>query len=111
MEPCVAHPGNGIQPRMRWRGPSPREILDRYVTERGLLLAGWLWFLVYAFPGFMSYDSTWALMQARGVEPINEWQPPLLAFMWRYIDRIYSGPFPMLVIQSLLFLLGLNAIL
>jgi len=96
---------------MRWRGRSPREILDCYVTERALLLFGWIWFLIYAFPGYMSYDSTWALMQARGVEPINDWQPPLMAFLWRYIDRIFSGPFAMLVIQSLLLLLGLHAIL
>jgi hypothetical protein len=87
-----------------WR--TVRGSIDRWVTDRVILALGWLWFLVYAYPGYMSYDSTWQLAQARGVEPINEWQPPVMAVLWRYLDDIIAGPFLMLVLQSVLFLGG-----
>jgi hypothetical protein len=85
--------------------------INRYVTDRAILVAGWLAFLVYAFPGFMSFDSAWQLAQARHVVPVNEWQPPMMALIWRWADHVFAGPFPMLVLQSTLFLVGTNALL
>ena len=86
------------------------EILDRVATPRAILVVGWSLFLVYAFPGYMSYDSVWQLEQARHIEPLNEWHPPLMALLWRFTDAIVTGPFPMLVIQSTAFLLGVRAV-
>jgi hypothetical protein len=96
---------------MWWRASSLRETVDRVVTPRRVLIAGWVLFVVYAYPGYMSYDSVWQLQQARKIEPLSEWHPPLMAFLWRWTDSIVSGPFPMLVIQSTAFLLGAAALL
>jgi hypothetical protein len=87
-----------------------RAAFDRLLTPRAILVAGWLWFLVYAFPGYMSYDSEWQLVQARHLEGFNEWQPPMMAAIWRVLDHVIAGPFPMLVLQSGLFLVGLYVI-
>lgn len=76
------------------------------ISARAILVVGWVVFLVYAFPGYMSYDSVWQLVQARGMEPINDWHPPLMALVWRCTESFVAGPFPMLVIQSVAFLLG-----
>ncbi|HEY1549446.1 MAG TPA: hypothetical protein VGG28_16580 [Kofleriaceae bacterium] len=84
--------------------------IDRIVTPRTILVAGWAWFLVYAFPGYMSYDSVWQLIQARHIAPINEWQPPMMVMIWRVLDHVVAGPFLMLVLQSGGFAIGLYAI-
>ena len=62
--------------------------LDRLVTARVILVAGWALFVIYAFPGYMSYDSVWQLVQARHLEPFNEWQPPMMALIWRGLDHV-----------------------
>lgn len=81
------------------------------LTPRVVLGIFWFAFLIYAFPGYMSYDSVWQLQQARGVEPLTNWHPPLMAFIWRFLDYVIAGPLLMLVVQSLAFLLGLYALL
>ncbi|MEO8702114.1 MAG: hypothetical protein ABI867_18875 [Kofleriaceae bacterium] len=83
-----------------------RQAIDRVVTPRVILAFGWTLFFIYSYPGYMSYDSVWQLEQARHIEPRNEWQPPLMAYVWGLIDKIIAGPFPMLVIQSGTFLFG-----
>ena len=88
-----------------------RQTMDRLITDRVILVVGWLWFLVYAYPGYMSYDSVYQLSQARHLEPINEWHPPVMALIWRLTDAVIAGPFPMLVIQSVLFLVGTYSLL
>jgi hypothetical protein len=59
----------------------------------------------------MSYDSVYQLAQARHLEPMNEWHPPLMAMVWRFFDFFLSGPLPMLVLQSGLFLVGMYGLL
>lgn len=81
------------------------------LTPPVLLGCFWFLFLIYSFPGYMSYDSVWQLQQAREVEPLSNWHPPLMAFLWRFLDYVIAGPFLMLVVQSLAFLLGLYALL
>lgn len=88
-----------------------RSDLDRLVTPRAILIAGWVVFMIYAYPGYMSYDSVWQLQQARHLEPYNDWHPPMMAVLWHVTDKLIAGPFPMLVLQSLAYLLGCNAIL
>jgi hypothetical protein len=90
---------------MSWRAR-----VDRLLTERVILVVGWLWFLVYAYPGYMSGDSIWQLAQARGTEELSDWHPPMMAYYWRFLDAFVSGPILMLVLQSVLFLAGLYAL-
>ena len=85
--------------------------MRRYITDRVILAVGWAWFLIYAYPGYMAFDSASQLAQARGLEPLNDWQPPLMAVIWRGLDAIIAGPFLMLVVQSVLFLGGSYALL
>lgn len=88
-----------------------RERIDQLLTERVILVAGWVWFLVYGYPGYMSYDSAYELAQARHIEKMNDWHPPVFSILWRYTDDLIAGPFPILVIQSVVFLLGVRALL
>jgi len=88
-----------------------RAAASRAFTDRVILFIGWLWFLVYGFPGYMSADSTYQLSQSRGDNPLNDWHPPMMAFIWRYLDKLIAGPFLMLVLQSVTFLIGLYVVL
>jgi hypothetical protein len=76
-----------------------------------ILGAGWSLVVLYAFPGLMSSDSTIQLFQARGLDAIGDWHPPIMAVIWRYVDRIVAGPFGMLLLQTGAFLFGLDAVL
>lgn len=85
-------------------------MLERIATPPRILLFGWSLFVVYAYPGFMSYDSIVQLTQARKLEPIGDWHPPMMAELWRLTDHVIAGPFPMLVIQSSTFLVGVYSL-
>jgi hypothetical protein len=88
--------------------------MSRTLTRRVLLLGapylvlaiGFTVFVVYSAPGFMSSDSAEQLMQARGINELSDWHPPLMALEWRILDWIVSGPILMLLIQGALFLSG-----
>ena len=76
----------------------------------GTIAAGLVIVFVYAFPGYMAYDSLDQLRQARaGVR--TDWHPPLMSVLWGLLDRIVAGPLLMLVLQCSLFLGGLYALL
>lgn len=75
-----------------------------------ILALGWLWLIVYAFPGVMTRDSCDQLGEGR-VWFFTDSHPPVMAALWGIIDRIVPGPLGMLVLQSATFLLGLNWIL
>ena len=80
--------------------------------QRLLILgASWTLALLYAYPGMMSTDSVVQLLQARGLEPLGDWHPPVMAVLWRHVDRLISGPFGMLVLQTGALLFGLDALL
>ena len=76
-----------------------------------ILGAGWSLVLIYAFPGLTSPDTGLQLMQARGADLIGDWHPPIMALIWRYLDRVIAGPFGMLLLQTGAFLFGLDALL
>ena len=50
----------------------------------GIALMLWL-----TWPGFYSYDSVMQFAQARGVLPLNDQHPPLMALAWRALDRLW----------------------
>lgn len=41
-----------------------------------ILFLGLLLLVLYAYPGYMTYDSFDQLLQARGVQPVTDWHPP-----------------------------------
>jgi hypothetical protein len=75
------------------------------MTPRRILVAGWLLMLVYAHPGFMSYDSVLQLLQARD-HVYTGGHPPLMGVLWGVVDALVPGPLGMLVIQVTCFMAG-----
>lgn len=56
-----------------------------------ITLLGFLFSAVIFFPGWMSNDSLIQYREARA-GAFNDWHPVLMAWWWRQLDRIYSGP-------------------
>jgi hypothetical protein len=79
-------------------------------TPRQLLLAGWLGFLVYAYPGYMSFDSVYQLRESRWGH-FSDGHPPAFAALWRIVELVIAGPLGMLLIQSACFLAGVYLLL
>lgn len=75
-----------------------------------ILLAGWLVFIVYAYPGVCTMDSFDQLKEGRAWF-FTDSHPPIMAAIWGILDRIVAGPLPMLVLQSTMFLAGLYLLL
>jgi hypothetical protein len=84
--------------------------VQRLATPNRILVLGWFLFLVYAYPGFLSPDPTLQLYQSR-VNDYGDWHPPMMAWMWHWLEYFFRGTLPMLVAQSVPFLLGLYFIL
>ncbi|MDB4962296.1 MAG: hypothetical protein JWP01_2295 [Myxococcales bacterium] len=75
-----------------------------------ILLAGWLYLIVYAFPGIMTQDSFDHLREARD-RLYSDGHPPAINLLWKICDYIVAGPFLMLVIQSSCILAGLYLVM
>ena len=75
----------------------------RRATPRQILVAGWLAFMLYAYPGYMSFDSVFQLGEARA-DHFSDAHPPAMAELWRLVDHVIAGPLGMLLIQSTCFL-------
>ncbi|MEO8700963.1 MAG: hypothetical protein ABI867_13025 [Kofleriaceae bacterium] len=82
------------------------------MTRRALpiLLAGLACFVLYAYPGMMSIDSVDQLREARAGF-YTDAHPPAMAALWRVLDAIVAGPFLMLLLQGITFLLGCYLVL
>jgi hypothetical protein len=75
------------------------------LRPRWLLLAGWLLFLFYSYPGFLYTDGADQLMDSRtGV--FTDWHSPVFTQLWRIVGIVISGPPGMLLLQSGLILFG-----
>ena len=77
----------------------------RRTTSLQILVAGWLGFMLYAYPGYMSFDSVFQLGEARA-DHFSDQHPPAMAELWRIVDHVITGPIGMLVLQSTCFLAG-----
>lgn len=76
----------------------------------GVIVGGLVIVSIYAFPGYLAYDSLDQLRQARaGV--MTDWHPPIMSALWGLLDRIVPGALLMLVLQCSLFVGGLYALL
>jgi hypothetical protein len=70
-----------------------------------VLVAGWGVFLAYAYPGVMSAASVDQLDAVHALA-VRHASSPLFVVLWWLVDRLLTGPFGMLVIQSGTFLAG-----
>jgi hypothetical protein len=79
------------------------------ITPRWILGAALVAFLIYAYPGYIGWDTEAHLLQARaGV--YTDAHPPAVAALWRLVEIFVAGPFGMLLIQALTLLAGLYLI-
>lgn len=62
---------------------------------------GFIIFWVIFYPGFMSYDSIIQYYQAKSFI-FNDWQPPIMSFLWSVLDFFLHGPSSMLAFNLLL---------
>ncbi|HTL38754.1 MAG TPA: hypothetical protein VL326_36735 [Kofleriaceae bacterium] len=76
----------------------------------GILVIGLTGLFIYAFPGFMSSDSFAQLWEARN-HTYSDWHPPAMAALWNVVELFVKGPAGMLVLQSVLFIVGVFRIL
>src|SRR5260221_10905741 len=92
--------GDRAQQVLRWLAArSPRQIV----------VAGWIVFVLGSYPGYMSKDSATQLFTVRSGDYTD--YSPVMTALWGAFEYVFSGPFPMLLLQSGLFLFGLVAIL
>ncbi|HET9992461.1 MAG TPA: hypothetical protein VFQ65_28205 [Kofleriaceae bacterium] len=80
------------------------------MKPRTILGIGWLGMILYAFPGYMSYDSVAQLAEAR-LGWFHDAHPPAMAYLWENLDRVVAGPLGMLLLQVTCFLAGAYLIL
>ena len=80
------------------------------LTPRWILLLGWTGMLLYAFPGYMSYDSVAQLFEAR-LGWFHDAHPPAMSYLWENVDGLVTGPVGMLLIQLTCFVAGTYLIL
>jgi hypothetical protein len=79
-------------------------------TPRQILLASLVIFLVYAWPGFVGWDTREHMVQSRaGV--YTDGHPPILAFLVRICELFITGPALLLLIQAITLLVGLYLVL
>lgn len=74
-----------------------------------ILALAWIAAIVYAYPGYLTADSTSALAQARGATLID-WHPPMTSILWRGCEYVVSGPLLMLLLQTGCLLFGVYGI-
>jgi hypothetical protein len=69
-------------------------------------VVAWSWFIVYSYPGLVTWDGVLQLGEARhGV--YSDDLPALYIAIWHLVDRIVPGPGGMLVLQSTILVVGL----
>jgi hypothetical protein len=59
------------------------------------------------YPGYLNFDSQWQLAQARA-NSYDDFHPPLMAWVWRYLDRLIPGPGGFFLFHVSLLWLGLS---
>src|SRR5260221_643547 len=85
--------GDRAQQVLRWLAArSPRQIV----------VAGWIVFVLGSYPGYMSKDSATQLFTVRSGDYTD--YSPVMTALWGAFEYVFSGPFPMLLLQSGLFL-------
>ncbi len=73
-----------------------------------IVAIGWAAVLAYAWPGIMTIDCFDQLREGRAGF-YTDGHPPIVAVMWRYLDKVVAGPAGMYVLQTTAFFAGLYA--
>ena len=81
--------------------------LVEWLVIGGVALLGFIVVRWVYQPGFMSWDSVVQLRQAREGAFTDD-HPPILALIWRVLDRHWAGPIGMLVLVDALFWLAMT---
>ncbi|MEO8703183.1 MAG: hypothetical protein ABI867_24265 [Kofleriaceae bacterium] len=82
----------------------------RELRARSILVGGWIAFMIYAWPGYLGWDSVTQLVQARAGHYTDD-HPPAMAVLWRLLEHVVRGPALMLVLISVTFLAGVYLLL
>jgi hypothetical protein len=82
-----------------------RAMIPGCATPRKILVAGYLLFLLYAYPGYLGTESVDQLVDARAGS-FTDWYSPVMSEVWRLVEWVVTGPFGMLALQSTLLLGG-----
>jgi hypothetical protein len=80
------------------------------VKPRTILTLGFAAFAVYAFPGYMGWDSMTQLAQARR-HVYSDDHPPAMAVLWRVLEVFVHGPLLMWLVGAIPFVLGVYYLL
>jgi hypothetical protein len=80
-------------------------VRTKQLVPLAVLTTGWFGLLVYAHPGYMSFDSIEQLRQARS-GTYSDWHPPAMAALWRLVEHVWRGPLGMFILQSVAFIVG-----
>lgn len=75
------------------------------MTPRRILVAAWVLFVLYGYPGFMRADAVDELADSR-TGAFTDWGSPLLTEIWRILGRAFSGPAPLFLLTGTLVLVG-----
>ena len=88
--------------------PTPGRRLARVASGRGWTVLLGVAAVVLALlgvatfaPGFMSNDTLYQLRQARGVDPLTDWHPPVMSLLWRLLISLTGTYASMAVVQQL----------
>ncbi|MDQ3365635.1 MAG: hypothetical protein M3680_09415 [Myxococcota bacterium] len=80
------------------------------ISPRMILIAGFVLFLIYAWPGYVGWDTLTHFMQARGGS-YSDSHPPAVARLFRVVELFIAGPAGVLLLQAGCAFLGLHGIL
>lgn len=79
---------------------------ERLRSPRAILVAALGLFLIYAWPGFVGWDTREHLVQARG-SVITDGHPPAVTWVVKMCDFFVAGPVLVLLVQAITLLVGL----
>ncbi|MBA3828965.1 MAG: hypothetical protein H0X33_08510 [Taibaiella sp.] len=64
-----------------------------------ICIAGFILSVIAYYPGFMSPDSFDQYTQAT-TNHYGDWHPPIMAAVWRVLNKVYKGPLMMMLLQQ-----------
>ena len=75
------------------------------LTPRRILVAAWVLFVLFGYPGYMRPDALDELVDSR-TGTFTDWHSPMLTELWRVLGRVVAGPAPLFLLQGTMLLLG-----
>lgn len=92
--------GADVSPQLQVWKLGSREMWSLVLSGvAGLLVA--LYLIRATAPGLVTYDSSFQLDQALGMEPFNDWHPVIMSLVWRGLASVTGSIGTMAVVQIL----------